>query len=185
MKLVLIFILIAGIITLVVFGIKKLASGLKVNHTLITYNGRTCSYWEAKLWPDEYIHGWMYRAAKLSSRVDLRTGTDQGVTPPQAAAIIDWIFENYPVTSNGASLSGIGSRSEDRENRQKTITWRFSSAPSRGITAQAQQRLIDDILSEYKYINVDKWPLKAEKFIDDNQERAKRIILEDLNKRGF
>ena len=184
MKLV-IFLIIVGIAILAYFGIRSLARGLKLNHTLITYNGRTCSYWEARLWPDEYIHGWVFKTAKLSSRIDLRTGTDQGVTPPQAAAILDWIFENYPVSSNGATLENNAEMTSDKENRQKTIIWRFNGIPSRGITAQTQQKLINDILAEYDYVLVDKWPLKAEKFIDNNQEKAKRIILDDLLKRGF
>lgn len=184
MKLV-IFLIIVALIALAIYGIKALARGLKLNHTLVTYNGRTCSYWEARLWPDEYIHGWVFKTAKLSPRIDLRTGTDQGVTPPQAAAVLDWIFENYPVTSNGATLTNGGERTYDKENRQRTIIWRFSKAPSKGITAQTQQKMIDDILAEYDYILVDKWPLKAERFIDEHQERAKQIILGDLYKRGF
>lgn len=180
MKLVIFFI--AGV--LVFFGFKALVKGLRLSHTLITYNGRTCSYWEAKLWPDEYIRGWVFKTAILSPRIDLRTGTKQEVTPPQAAAVLDWIFETYPVTSNGAVIDKL-ELVNDAENRQKTLIWRFNKAPSRGISEKAQEKMVDDILSQFTYIHVDKWPLKAERFIDDNQEHSKKVVLDDLTRRGF
>lgn len=177
-------VLIVALIVLAIIGIKKIIDGIKVSSTLITYNGRTCDYWEYKLWPDEYIRGWVYKTAKLKARIDLRTGYDQEITPPQAAALIDWIFENYPVTTNGASLSS-SSKTLDSNNHQNTIIWHFDKAPSGGITAQTQRKLIDGILSECNYVLVDKWPLKPEKFIDDHQEQAKQIVLTDLGRKGF
>ena len=177
-------VLIVALIALAIAGIKKLIDGVKIEDMLVTYNGRTCSYWEARLWPDEYIRGWVFKTAKLSPRIDVRTSFNQEVTPPQAAAVIDWILENYPVTANGATLSS-SSKTLDSNNHQNTIIWRFDKAPARGITAQTQKKLIDQLLSEYSYVLVDKWPLKPEKFIDDNQEKAKQFVLSDLARKGF
>lgn len=181
MKLVLIIV----ILILAIIGVSTLYKGMKLDHTLVTYNGRVCSYWEARLWPDEYIHGWVVKSAKLSPRIDIRTGMNSGVTPIQGAELIDYLLETYPVTSHGASLESID-RSYDQENRQSTIIFRFSKAPSKkGITQTALQKIIDELLANYEYIYADKWPLDPQKCIDVNEERAKRFVLNDMARKGI
>ena len=109
---------------------------------------------------------------------------NNGVTPIQGAELIDYLLETYPVTSHGASLESIG-RSYDQENRQSTIIFRFSKAPSKGITQTALQKMIDELLANYEYIYVDKWPLDPQKCIDVNEERAKRFVLNDMARQGL
>ena len=184
MKLVFI-VITALIVVLVVIAFKKLIKGIRVEDTLVTYNGRVCNYWELKLWPDEYIHGWVFKTAKLSPRIDVRTGTNQEVTPPQAAALIDYLLETYPVKSNGATLTNSGERKHDKENRQTTIIWRFSKAPARGVTQATMTKMINDLLREFDYMLPDKWPLEPGKFIDENQRKAKEYVHKDMIRRGI
>ena len=181
MKLVLIIIVIGAVIS----GIGALAKGMKLDHTLVTYNGRVCSYWEARLWPDEYIHGWVIKSAKLSPRIDVRTGTNNGATPIQAASIIDYLLETYPVTSDGATIKNSNERTYDQENRQSTIIWRFSKAPTKGVTQKTMQRMIDDLLATFDYIYADKWPLEPQKHIDTHEQRAKQFVLNDMACKGL
>jgi hypothetical protein len=184
MKLV-IFIIAAIVIIIIINAIRKFFEGIKLNHALVTYNGRTCSYWEARLWPDEYIHGWVYKYAQFSHRIDIRTGIRNEVTPPQAAAIIDWILEEYPVTSDGATIVNNNESTYDSENRQSTMIWRFSKSPHRGITQKTRDKMISDLLRTFEYIHVAKWPLTEEVFIDDNEENAKKIVKSDLIRKGL
>lgn len=184
MKLVL-FLGIVAIVILIIVGLKKLIKGIRIENTLVTYNGRTCDYWELKLWPDEYIHGWVVKTAKLSSRIDVRTGTNRGITPPQAAALIDYLLETYPVKRYGALLKNRNERKFDKENRQTTIIWRFSKAPLRGISQSAMNDMIDELLSEFDYMLPDKWPLEPDKYIDENQRLAKEYVYKDMIRKGI
>ncbi len=184
MKLVL-FIVVVGVIALIIFGICALVKGMKLNHMLVTYNGRVCNYWEARLWPDEYIHGWVVKTAKFSPRIDIRTGVNSGATPIQAAELIDYLLETYPVTSSGATIRNSNERTYDQENRQTTIIWRFSKAPANGVTKATMQKMVDDLLATFDYIYVGKWPLEPQKHIDTHEQKAKQYIYDDLVRKGL
>lgn len=181
MKLVLFIVIVGAIIS----GIVTLIKNMNPHKTLVTYNGRVCDYMEPRLWPDEYIHGWVITTAKLSPRIDVRTGIDSGITPIQAAHLIDHLFETYPITSNGATLKNSNERRYDQENRQSKIIWRFTKAPARGVTRATMDKMISDLLATLNYVDVGRWPLEPQKHIDTHEQRAKQIVLNDMTCRGL